>query len=74
MKVVEAVRHCREEKGSKSTSNLVIDLLELRFFDIQLVHAHAVHCIIFNHQNTVGQTVYAAHAKTSVIGLEDDFS
>jgi len=64
----------REEEGSQAASYLLVDVLELRFFEVELVYADFVHGVVLDYEYSVCQPVDTAQTQASVVGLQDDLA
>lgn len=52
--------YSRKEKRSQYSSYLFVDILELRFFYVELIDANFIHYVVLNEKNTVGKATNTA--------------
>lgn len=61
-----------EEESSQATSNLFVNVLQLRLLYIQLIRADFVHRIVLYQKHPICQTVHTPQTQTCIVGLQND--
>ena len=54
------VRDDREEEGGKGSRDFLVDVVKLRFFEVELVSANFVHGVVLDDHDSVCEGVDAA--------------